>query len=152
MKPREVEDIYEDACRSAANRPVPDPSQAAAWKRELIAFDAADLRDGLVTWWRSNKWVPLASELRPLAEQARRSRNSRTVGRTTYARWQCSEHRSVIVGHFIEPNDYQVRCCPKQLDSGTTCAARMNEVFREDNFNTGNQTRAREEASETNAA
>lgn len=101
MKPREMQDIYEDACRTAVNRPVPEPAQLKIWSEILGAFDAVDVRGGLVLWWRSNecnelgdlksKWLPAPSELKPLCDQARRTKASELAGPEELSAWQCSE-------------------------------------------------------------
>lgn len=89
MKPRELQEIYEDACRTASNRPAPEPAQLVVWKQMFGMLDAKDLRGGLALWWRTNVFVPMPAELKPFVEQARRAQAAQNR-EEEYSEWECS--------------------------------------------------------------
>jgi hypothetical protein len=143
MTKSELKPLYVEA--SARARTKPSQSEEAVWYSKLGQFDIADLSAAIDAHFAKSHWMPKESELRPLAEQAKRGRFTQANAKTTYARWQCPIHPAIIVGGFVEPNDYRARRCPKQIsdkqrnpDGPVICAEKMVPIFREDDFQTGN--------------
>ena len=152
MTKAELKTLYVEAAARA--RVAPNLSEETVWFSKLGALDIADLKAAIDAHFDKSHWMPKESELRPLAEQAKRGRFVQANAKTTYARWQCPEHPAIVVGGFIEPNDYRARRCPKAIshkkrnpDGAVICAAKMHEIFRENSFATGN-TQAKDEAPE----
>lgn len=149
MTKPELKTLYVEACARA--RTKPSQSEEAVWFSKLGSLDIADLSAAIDAHFDKSQWMPKESELRPLADQARRGRFTLANGKTTYARWRCPVHPGVIVGAFIEPNDYRAHRCPKALDGKRNqdgpviCGAKMHEIFREDNFATGNVQQKQQE-------
>lgn len=147
MTKAEMKPLYVDACVRA--RTKPNQSEEAVWYSKLGFLDIADLKSAIDAHFNKSHWMPKESELRPLADQAKRGRMTLSNAKTTYARWRCPDHPAVIVGDYIEPSDYRARRCPKALDGhrngdgAVICGAAMVQFFREDGFQTGN-TRAKE--------
>jgi hypothetical protein len=143
MTKTELKPLYAEA--AARSRATPSGSELAVWFSYLGHLDIRDLKLAIDDHFAKSQWMPKESELRPLAEQAKRGRMTQSNSKTTYARWECPTHRGVIVGDFIEASDRWPRRCPKVIlesvgteNGKTICAARMTEIFREDNFATGN--------------
>jgi hypothetical protein len=111
-KPSEMETIYDEACRAASNRPVPEPAQLKIWRQVMGGFDPGDLRGGLAIWWRTEQYLPMPAQLKPLAEQARRARIAKNTG-------------------LIDPADNRTRICRAPGRDGGTCGAVMNEIQRD---------------------
>jgi hypothetical protein len=141
MKPSEMDAIYTEACRAASNRPVPEPAQLKIWKQVMGGFDAKDIRGGLEIWWKTQIFLPMPSELKPLAEQARRESIAKTSNRTDHAAWECPVCGNTI-GGFVTTDDHAPRVChspysprgvkPRSLPAGVVCGSIMEEVSRED--------------------
>lgn len=138
MKPSEMKTIYEEACRTAVNRPIPDAAQAKMWLEILGVFDAADVRGGLVLWWRSrecneqgelkSKWLPAPAELEPLCERARRAKASDLRGSEEFSAWRCSECGTGITS--FQPG-FSPRECRGRFGSGPDCGkACTSQTFR----------------------
>jgi hypothetical protein len=144
MTKKEMSEIYEHACRSASNRPVPDPAQLAVWMHVLGFFDAADVRGALARWWAStatdergevlSKWLPAPAELKPLAMNARQARAARTSARIELVVWRCLDCGRARCG-FIPPQDQMPRRChafPQRANfrRGEICGSAMAEIYR----------------------
>jgi hypothetical protein len=141
MTKTELKPLYAEAAARA--RSTPSASELAVWFSYLGNLDIRDLKSAIDEHFAKSQWMPKESELKPLAEQARRSRSSQSSGRTTYARWRCPDH-GIIVGDFIVPTDHKSRRCRKKTPDTrpnvygpVICGALMHEIFREDNFTTG---------------
>ena len=150
MKPREMQQFYEEACRTASNRPIPDPAQAKVWQQVLGAFDVADLRGGLELWWAStdrthdgelkSKWLPAPAELKLLCEQTRRSRAAKAAKGERLVRWECVDCKTTTCAFLMNDSNLDRRCkAPyrmvdgkrKTLSSSQICGAQMRPVFDE---------------------
>ena len=150
MTKPELKTLYVEAAARA--RVAPNLSEEAVWFSKLGALDIADLKAAIDAHFDKSHWMPKESELRPLAENAKRGRMIQANASTTYARWRCPVHPAVVVGAFIEPTDFRKRRCPKSIndkrrnpDGAVICAAKMDEIWREDNFSSGNKTVREEE-------
>ena len=129
-KPWEMETIYDEACRAASNRPVPEQAQLKIWRQVMCGFDPADLRGGLASWWRTEQYLPMPAQLKPLAEQARRARIAKNTGPKDEVRWQCPDC-GVTMTWFIDPADNRTRICWAPGRDRGTCGAVMNEIQRD---------------------
>ena len=129
-KPSEMETIYDEACRAASNRPVPEPAQLKIWRQVMGGFEPGDLRGGLAIWWRTEQYLPMPAQLKPLAEQARRARIAKNTGPKDEVRWQCPDCGVTITG-FIDPADNRTRICRAPGRDRGTCGAVMNEIQRD---------------------
>ena len=149
MTKPELKTLYVEACARA--RTKPSQSEEAVWYSKLGHLDIADLSSAIDSHFNKSQWMPKESELRPLADQAKRGRFTLANAKTTYARWRCPIHRGVILAGFIEPQDRWIRRCPKALDGQRNqdgpviCASQMDEIFRENNFETGNVQQKQQE-------
>jgi hypothetical protein len=139
MKPSEMKVIYQEACRAASTRPVPDDAQEKIWRQTMGGFDAADIRGGLEIWWQTEKYLPMPAELKPLAERARLSRIAKKSGLRDEVRWRCPDCGVTMTG-FIDPADDRPRICrgtarngPQHDAAGNSipCGAVMNEIQRD---------------------
>ena len=139
MKPSEMHTIYGEACRMAANRPVPDQAQEKLWYRLMSGFDGDDVREGLVLWYKAESFLPMPADLKPLSEQARRERITKSAIKTVLARWSCPDCGIPRSG-WIPLDDHASRRCQgiptdKRTDTNRfgqrICGALMSEVFRE---------------------
>jgi len=146
MKPAEMKVIYEEACRTAVNRPVPDPIQAKAWLETLGFFDVKDVRGGLALWWAStscdergeirSKWLPAPAELKPLCEQARRGTQAKRAQGERLVLWQCPDCKARLSGFPVIGASLERRC-EKRVNGRATengfpiCGALM-EVIADD--------------------
>lgn len=120
MKPAEMKAIYEEACRTAVNRPVPDPVQAKAWLETLGFFDVKDVRGGLALWWGStavddrgeprSKWLPAPGELKPLCDQARRGIAAKVTGPQVLVMWHCPDC-GYTKSAYVSPGEVTKRRC-----------------------------------------
>ena len=141
MKKSELKPVYVDACIRARTKPA--GSEEAVWYSQLGDGDIRDLKAAIDAHFEKSQWMPKESELKPLIEQARRARCSASTGRTTYARFECPDC-GIVTGGFIEALDFRVRRCrgiPKDRATGSRiCGGRMDEIFRQDNFETGNRS------------
>lgn len=145
MTKPEVKSLYTEAAVRA--RCAPNASELAIWVSQLGAADIRDLKAAIDAHFEKSSWMPKESELKPLMEQARQARTAAGYAlRSTYVRWQCPDHPAVIVAGFVEPLDFRARRCPKAIrdtnhpDGPVRCAAKMNEIFRQNNFETGNRS------------
>ncbi len=138
MKPSEMKTIYQESCRTAANRPVPDEAQEKIWRQIMIGFDPADLRGGLAIWWQTEKYLPMPAELKPLAERARRERMAKAQEKQDLVGWTCPEC-GIHASGFISPTDHEPRVCrgvakgSPQLDEWgrpIPCGAILEETHR----------------------
>jgi hypothetical protein len=134
-----METIYDEACRAASNRPVPEQAQLKIWRQVMCGFDPADLRGGLAIWWRTEQYLPMPAQLKPLAEQARRARIAKNTGPKDEVLWQCPDCGVTMTG-FIDPADDRPRICrgtarngPQHDAAGNSipCGAVMNEIQRD---------------------
>ena len=96
----------------------------------MCGFDPADLRGGLASWWRTEQYLPMPAQLKPLAEQARRARIAKNTGPKDEVRWQCPDC-GVTMTWFIDPADNRTRICWAPGREGGTCGAVMNEIQRD---------------------
>jgi hypothetical protein len=154
MKPRDMQEIYEEACRTASNRPVPEPAQLVAWRQVLGFFDAKDVRAALALWWGStatddrgeprSKWLPSPGELKPLCDQARRGIAARVAGPQVLVMWHCPDC-GYTKSAYLSPGAVTKRRCDSAYkktaevtgardrslpQAGQICAAYMNsQVF-----------------------
>lgn len=144
MTKPELKSLYVDAAIRA--RIKPSQSEEAVWFSKLGHFDIVDLKAAIDAHFDKTTWMPKEGELRNLAEQAKRGRVLQSNSRTTYARWQCPDHPGIVVGGFVDQYDFKPRRCPKAMrdpnhpDGPVICGAKMNEIFRENNFTTGNSS------------
>ena len=151
MRPSEIEAIYNDACRIASNRPVPEAAQLKIWRQIMGGFDAEDLRGGLGIWWLTEKFLPMPAELKPLAERARRERTARSEIRRGLVMWKCRVCAWTMSGH-LTLEDRALRFCRsswgpllpvdapringmrperKQLGQGVMCGAQLDILHDE---------------------
>lgn len=142
MTKTDLKPLYAEAAARA--RSTPSGSELAVWFSFLGHLDIRDLKLAIDEHFSKSQWMPKESELKPLAEQARRSRHSQSSGLTTYVRWRCPDH-GIIFGNFVDASDFRSRRCRKQIcdahpnaDGIVICGALMTEISREDNFKTGN--------------
>lgn len=139
MTKSELKPLYTDACIRA--RCAPNASELAVWYSQLGEADIRDLKAAIDAHFAKSQWMPKEGELKPLVEQARRARCSASTGRTTYARFRCPDC-GTVTGGFVEALDFRVRRCrgiPRDRATGSRiCGGRMDEIFREENFRTGN--------------
>jgi len=157
VKPTEMKQIYEEACRTAVNRPVPDPAQAKAWLETLGFFDAKDVRGGLSLWWAStacdergevrSKWLPAPAELKPLCEQARRGIQAKKAQGERLVLWQCPSCNARLSGFPVQGASLERRC-QKRVNGRPTqdgfpiCGALMNVIVDEANEGTSEMVTA----------
>jgi hypothetical protein len=141
MTKTELKPLYTEAAARA--RVAPTASELAVWMSQLGHGDIRDLKVAIDAHFAKSQWMPKEGELKPLMEQARQARESAgIVPRSTYARWKCGEC-GVERGGYIEASDYRARHCKgiKHVDALGIRAPgpQMAEIFRQDNFKTGNR-------------
>lgn len=102
MKPAETERLYVRACRE--RRLEPQQEEGQAWHKAVKQFELRDVEAGLERWSASterdaqgnvkSKWLPVASELRALAEAAKKKREAAAAEPQDVLIWQCEKgHR-----------------------------------------------------------
>jgi hypothetical protein len=132
MTRAELKPIYVEAAARA--RTKPQRSEEDVWLKTLEYAHPHDLKAAIDTHFQRSHWMPKESELRPLVEQARSSREVRNSAETLLARWECGECRATRCG-FIPPSDHQPRRCfgiPRKgvYEYGELCGAAMREIVR----------------------
>jgi hypothetical protein len=128
----ELKELYVQAAIRA--RAKPQRSEEDLWLKEFEHADPRDLKAAIDAQFQKSHWMPKESELRPLVEQARHSRELRNSEETVLARWECQKCRVTRSG-FILPADHRPRSChgvPRQdhYEPGGGCGGAMNEVYR----------------------
>lgn len=148
MKKSELKPLYVDAC--IRGRVKPNGSEEAVWFSAFGHGDIRDLKAAIDAHFEKSSWMPKESELKPLMEQARQVRITAGVAvRSTYARWKCPEC-GIERGDFIETSDHRARKCNGMRHTDgrgiRVPGPEMTEIFRQDNFQTGNRAVAAESA------
>ena len=108
MTTKELEKIYEMACRTKGFQP--DDAQFKLWKRVLGWCERVDLDEALTRYFTENVNFPMPAELRPLAAECQRRRSAKVAERTYLVTWQCLDC-GVTRSGWIPFGDDQVRTC-----------------------------------------
>ena len=140
MKRTDLESVYAMACAAKGFKPNDD--QFRLWWKILHDIERSDLESAMIEWFTAHIEFPMPADLLPLVRKGSRVQAAIATTRTTYARWKCPEC-GIYQSGFIAPEDERPRRCngipTQRTDGGRICGALMVEVFREDNFTTGNK-------------
>ena len=108
MTKTELKTLYVHACVRAGTKP--NATEEGAWQKAYAYTDRADFEAAIDAHFRSQKFLPRESELYPLIDSARRSRETRESGEQDYVRFRCPQCGATFSG-FRDPGDCRTSVC-----------------------------------------
>ncbi len=99
MTRAELKPLYVEATTRA--RTKPQRSEEDAWLKTLEYADSRDLRTAIDVHFQRSQWMPKESELRPLIEQAQRSRAIQLSAAKDFVAWRCESCKLTRSGFSI---------------------------------------------------
>lgn len=114
MTTKELERIYNEACRTKGY--TPDDDQFRMWKKQLGWCERADLEVALVEHYATSTQFPMPAELRQLAGKAMRERQAKSAVPKFLMAWKCGDCGYTRVGHITaDQSDSQTCHCGKEM-------------------------------------
>jgi hypothetical protein len=139
MKPAEMKEIYQEACRM--KRVTPSPDENRMWDKVLGHYEARDVKKALEMWWADTalgkdgrpkgSWMPAPAELRPVVDTAFNRRMRAASEQKDMVRWKCPDCGRFACGFVSHGFDGPPQICSGFGRETDLCGGVMDVIYHE---------------------